>query len=66
MRHSTPLARAIEKQIYSIALALLFFLWLILTAGNLALLVLLIFQDHVTWSDGLRALALLLPPDLAV
>jgi hypothetical protein len=61
-----PCIPALEKQTYSIALALLLLVWFAMTAASAALLVLLFLPNHPGLGDSLRALEVLLPTDLAL
>jgi hypothetical protein len=61
-----PCIPALEKQTYSIALALLLFVWFAMTAATAALLVLLFLPNHAGLGDSLHALEILLPTDLAL
>jgi hypothetical protein len=61
-----PCIRALEKLTYSVALALLLFVWFATTAASAALLVLLLLPNHAGLGDSLHALEVLLPMDPAL
>ena len=61
-----PCIPALEKQIYSVALALLFFAWFATTAASAALLVLLLLPNHAGLVDSLHTLDALLLTDPAL
>jgi hypothetical protein len=65
-RDQTSKCPAFETHSYSVALALLLFVWFAVTAASAALLVLLFLPNHAGLGDSLHALEVLLPTDLAL